>query len=200
MLSRRGQEFNMSVVGLNTLLKLVRLEEKLIEDLGERDLNNPEGVGLDLRLGSIHKIKKGGAFIEADGDAGLGKRKGVTTEEIASFRNGAKKQKEVKIKPGIYYLIQTIETINTPMNLMPVTYPRSSLFRAGLVLLYSKTDPGYKGKLTMGLINLSPFPVTLQMGARICNLVFFKIEGQTIAYRGQHQGGRVTPAEIERQV
>src|SRR3989344_5623061 len=109
----------MSVVGLNTLLELVRLEESLIEDLGERDLNNPEGVGLDLRLGSIHKIKKGGAFIESDGSEGLGKRKGVQTEELASYKVGAKKQKEVKIKSGVYYLIQTIETINTPLDMMP---------------------------------------------------------------------------------
>ena len=52
----------------------------------------------------------------------------------------------------------------------------------------------------MGLTNLSPFPVKLQMGARICNVVFFKIEGKTVKYRGQHQGGRVSPEKVERQV
>lgn len=189
----------MSVLGLDEILELVKLEEKLLEDLGERELTNPEGVGVDLRLGSVHKIIKGGAFIEVDGKDGLGKRKGVTTQEIAKFIPG-KKQKVVTIKPKDYFLIQTVEKINTPDNLMPVIFPRSSLFRAGLLLLNSKTDPGYKGSLTMGLTNLGPYPVKLQMGARICNMVFFQIAGKTVKYRGQHQGGRVSPSKTERQV
>lgn len=185
----------MSVIGLNIVMQRIE-EEILLENLGERDLTNPEGVGIDLRLGSVHKITKGGAFIEE----GLGKRKGVETKEIAKFIKGAKKQKFISIKPGQYYLVQTMESINTPFDLMPIVYPRSSLFRAGLLLLNSKTDPGYSGPLTMGLTNLSPFPVKLQMGARICNIVFHKIEGVTVKYRGQHQGGRVAPKKAEQQV
>ena len=190
----------MSVVGLDVILELVKLEEGLLVGLGERELANPEGVGFDLRLGSLHRIVKGGAFIEADGQENLGRRRGVVTREIAAFKPGAKKQQDVVIRPGKYYLAQTVELVNTPSDLMPVVYPRTSLFRAGLLLLNSKTDPGYRGTLTMGLVNLSPFPVRLQMGARICNMVFFRIEGKTVSYRGQHQGGRVTPRKTERQV
>ncbi|MFA5933522.1 MAG: hypothetical protein WCV81_04570 [Microgenomates group bacterium] len=189
----------MAVLGLDLVLIRIQ-EEALLENLGDRDMSNPEGVGLDLRLGAIHKIIKGGAFIEADGKAGQGKRKGVVTELIAEYKEGSDTQKDVLIKPGKYYLVQTLETVNTPQDLMPMIYPRSSLFRAGLLLLNSKTDPGYKGKLTMGLKNLSDFPVRLQMGARICNMVFYKIEGKTVNYRGQHQGGRVTPQKVEQQV
>lgn len=188
----------MSVLGLNEIHKRVK-KEKLIENLGTRDLNNPEGVGIDLRLGSVHKIVKGGAFIEADGESLLGKRKGVETKVVAEFVEG-QKQKEITIKPGDYYLAQTLEVINTPSDLMPIVHTRTSLFRAGLLLLNSKTDPGYCGKLTMGLTNLSPFPVKLQIGARICNIIFHKIKGKTVKYRGQHQGGRVSPKRAERQV
>lgn len=189
----------MAVIGIKIILKRVK-EERLIENLGQRELENPEGVGVDLRLGSIHKIVEGGAFIEVDGEAGLGRRKGVKTQVIAQFKPDLETQEEVVIEPGQYYLVQTFEIINTPSDLMPVVYPRSSLFRAGLLLLNSKTDPGYQGQLTMGLTNLSPFSVKLQMGARICNIVFFKIEGEVISYRGQHQGGRVSPHEVEQQV
>jgi hypothetical protein len=38
------------------------------------------------------------------------------------------------------------------------------------------------------------------MGARICHVVFEQIIGTSVAYRGQHQGGRVSPADSERQV
>ncbi len=189
----------MSVHGIDEVLKRVK-KEKLIKNLGDRELKNPEGVGVDLRLGALYKIVEGGAFIEADGKAGLGKRKGVKTKLLAKFHPRTDKQVEVIIKPGDYYLATTYETLNTPKDLMPLVFPRTSLFRAGLLLLNSKTDPGYKGQLTMGLKNLSEFEVRLQMGARICNIVFFKIEGSSIAYRGQHQGGRVSPHEEEQQV
>lgn len=189
----------MAIIGLDQVLKRVK-ESSLVENLGERELNNPEGVGVDLRLGAVHKIIEGGAFIEADGKAGLGRRKGVVTEKLAEFVPDSETQQEIIIKPGDYYLVSTFETLNTPDDLMPMVYVRSSLFRAGLLLLNTKTDPGYKGTLTMGLKNLSEFEVKLQLGARICNLVFFKIEGKTVNYRGQHQGGRVSPEKEEQQV
>ena len=189
----------MSVLGIDEIHKRLK-KQKLVEGLGERELKNPEGVGVDLRLGAIFKIVSGGAFIEADGKQGLGKRRGVKTELVAEFKKSKRKQAEVVIKPGEYYLASTLEIINTPKDLMPVVFPRTSLFRAGLLLLNSKTDPGYKGTLTMGFKNLFEFEVKLQMGARICNIVFFKIEGQTVSYRGQHQGGRISPHEQEQQV
>lgn len=189
----------MSVLGINEIHKRIK-KHGLIKNLGQRELENPEGVGIDLRLGSVHKIIKGGAYIEGDRVQGLGSRKGVETKEVAKFKVDEKEQIWIVIKPGEYYLVQTFEEINTPDDLMPIVHTRTSLFRSGLLLLNSKTDPGYKGVLTMGLTNLSPFPVKLQLGARICNIIFHKIEGKTVNYRGQHQGGRVSPEEEERQV
>lgn len=183
----------MSVIGIKEVVRRIQ-DDGLITGLGGRDLSNPEGTGIDLRLGAAHKMVEGGAYIEADGPAGLGKRRGVKTEEVASLKEG-EVQEELVIAPGEYYLVQTAETLKTPLDLMPMVYPRSSLFRAGLLLLATKTDPGYEGKLTFGLTNLSPFPVKLQMGARFCNIVFYKIDGEVIGYRGQHQGGRVSHGE-----
>ncbi len=187
----------MALIGIKEIVRRIN-EEGLITGLGGRDLSNPEGTGIDLRLGSVHNIVSGGAYIEADGAAGLGKRKGVTTEEIFKLKEGDL-QDVLVIKPGDYYLVQTAETINTPLDLMPMVYPRSSLFRAGLALFATKTDPGYKGPLTFGLTNLGLFDVSLQLGARICNIVFYRIEGEVIGYRGQHQGGRISHGE-EQQV
>ncbi|OGE44360.1 hypothetical protein A3B45_03730 [Candidatus Daviesbacteria bacterium RIFCSPLOWO2_01_FULL_39_12] len=189
----------MSVLGINEIHKRIK-KHGLIKNLGQRELKHPEGVGIDLRLGSVHKIVKGGAFIEGDRQQALGSRKGVETKEVAKFKDGDENHPWIVIKPGEYYLVQTVEEINTPKDLMPLVHTRTSLFRSGLLLLNSKTDPGYVGQLTMGLTNLSPFPVKLQLGARICNIVFHKIEGKTVKYRGQHQGGRISPKKVERQV
>lgn len=189
----------MSVLGLDQIHKRIK-KQKLVEGLGDRELNNPEGVGVDLRLGKIFEIVEGGAFIETDGKAGLGKRKGVKTKMLAEYKRDSDVQVDVLIKPGEYYLVQTVESVNTPQDLMPMVYSRGSLFRAGVLLLASKTDPGYKGVLTFGLANLSKFDLRVQMGARICNIIFHKIQGSSVGYRGQHQGGRVTPEEEEQQV
>lgn len=189
----------MSVLGTNEVLKRVK-KDKLIENLGNRELKNPEGVGVDLRLGAVYKITEGGAFIEGNRQQALGARRGVKTKLIAEFKKRKRNQEWVVIKPGDYYLASTVEIINTPNDLMPIVFPRTSLFRAGLLLLNSKTDPGYKGTLTMGLKNLSEFEVKIQLGARICNIVFVKIEGQVTTYRGQHQGGRISPQDEEQQV
>ncbi len=183
----------MSVIGINEVVRRIK-EENLITGLGGRDLSNPEGTGIDLRLGAVHKIIEGGANIEADGTAGLGKRSGVKTEELYRLKDGDA-QDTLVIKPGDYYLVQTAETITVPLDLMPMVYPRGSLFRAGLLLLCSKSDPGYTGQLTFGLTNLGPFEAKLQLGARFCNIVFYTIDGEVIGYRGQHQGGRISHGE-----
>lgn len=187
----------MSVLGIDQVLKRIK-EDKLIENLGGRDVDNPEGVGIDLRLGAVYKIAEGGAFIEADGEAGLGKRKGVKSELIAEYKEG--EAIEVTIEPAEYYLVKTIESLNVPKDLMPMVYGRGSLAKSGLFLFATKTDPGYQGFLGFGLYNFSKFPVKFQLGARFCNIIFHTIEGETIAYRGQHQGGRVSIEQEEQQV
>lgn len=189
----------MAVIGIDKLHQLVK-EIYLVENLGKRELENPEGCGFDLRLGVVNKIVEGGAFIEADGEAGLGLRKGVKTEEILRFKENSESPEFLVIKPGDYYLVQTIESVNLPSNLMVMIFPRSSLFRAGLQLLVTKGDPGYRGALTFGLTNIGAHEVKLQLGARICNVVFMEVEGGAVEYRGQAQGGRVSPEEAERQV
>jgi deoxycytidine triphosphate deaminase len=188
----------MSVLGVTEVLRRIK-EQELIVGLSPRELENPEGVGLDLRLLGVHVITEGGAFIEADGEEGLGLRRGVQTQPLAEWKEGGNNE-FVLIEPGRYYLVKTMERVNTPMDLMPIIYPRTSLLKAGLQLLASKTDPGYCGPLVFGLKNLSDFSVKLQLGARFCNIVFFTIEGVGTAYRGQHQGGRVSIKDTERQV
>ena len=173
---------------------------KIVKDLGERDLKNPEGASVDLRLGSIHRIVGGSAFIETDGVAGQGLRSGFETEQIHSFKDGEATQETVVIAPGEYYLVKTVETVDIPLDVLADFRARSSLFRAGLNLLTTVGSPGYKGELVFGLHNSGQHSVTLQLGARISQAVFYRLESEGIAYRGQNQGGRVTASGIEKQV
>ena len=178
------------ILGPKALLKLVKTE-KLVENLSERELTNPEGAGFDLRLGEVYKIS---------GDAFLGEteRKTADIKLVKEYKEGEKRT--IKIKPGDYFLVTTIESVNTPLDLTINFKPRTTTFRSGLFLRTGNVAPGYKGKLTFGLKNEGPVTVEIEMGARFVHVLFHEIKGEGSKYRGQWQGGRVSATKKEKQV
>jgi deoxycytidine triphosphate deaminase len=176
------------VLGPKKLLSLVK-NQKLVEGLSERELTNPEGAGFDLRLGEVYKIK-GTAFL------GEIHRKTADIKLIAKYGE----KKSVKIKPGDFLLVKTIETVNMPQNLTASITPRSTTYRSGLFLRVGNVPPGYQGGLTFGLKNEGPITVEIEMGARFVHIQFQEVLGGGNLYRGQWQGGRVTATKKEKQV
>jgi deoxycytidine triphosphate deaminase len=176
------------IISPKELLKLVKTK-KLVENLSDRELTNPEGAGFDLRLGEVFKIS-GSAFL------GETHRK---TADIALVKKYGK-DKSVKIKPGEFYLVKTIEKINLPINLSAQILPRTTTFRSGLFLRTGPIQPGYEGELTFGLKNEGPIIVEIEMGARFAHVIFSEIKGSGSKYRGQWQGGRVSATKREKQV
>nr|MBI5455439.1 2'-deoxycytidine 5'-triphosphate deaminase [Candidatus Levybacteria bacterium] len=158
------------------LLQLVKTK-KLVEGLSERELTNPEGAGFDLRLDEVYKIS-GSAFL------------GETHRQTPDIKSVAKfgKQKSIKIKPGDFFLVKTIEKINLPINLSAVIIPRTTTFRSGLFIRTGPIQPGYCGELTFGLKNEGPITVEVEMGARFVHVLFHEIKGAGSKYRGQWQG------------
>ena len=86
---------------------------------------------------------------------------------------------------------KTIERVNMPENIWAEIKARSTLIRCGVLLITTKVDPGYSGELTFGLFAVK-FDFPLEMGARIANITFHEVVGETSSYRGQWQGGRVS--------
>jgi len=78
-----------------------------------------------------------------------------------------------------------------PGNLVARILPRSTVFRNGCALITALVDPSFKGTLTMGLKNLSGFEFRFQPGARVAQLVFEEVSGETKPYEGHYQGGKV---------
>jgi deoxycytidine triphosphate deaminase len=177
------------ILGLDKLFQLIE-EKKLVENLSERELKNPEGAGFDFRIGEIYEIK-------GEGFLGIEERKTPNAKLVAKY--DPKEKKNFEIQPNKYYLFRTIEKVNLPQNLVLIFRPRSSTFRSGLILLSGNVQPGYSGQLTMGIYNPTNFSVKIELGARICHGLFLRVEGKTNLYRGQWQGGRVYAKEKERQ-
>lgn len=178
------------ILGPKQLLELVK-KKKLVEGLSERELTNPEGAGFDLRLGEAYEIT---------GDAFLGEthRKTADVELIKKYVQN--KKNVLKIKPGDFYLVKTIESVNMPENLTASITPRSTTYRSGLFLRTGNVPPGYCGGLTFGLKNEGPITVEIEMGARFVHIQFNEVSGGGNMYRGQWQGGRVTTTKKEKQV
>ncbi len=178
------------ILGPKLLLKLVK-DQKLVENLSERELTNPEGAGFDLRLGEVYRIK-GEAFL------GETERKTSDIELVQSYKEGDKRT--ITLHPGDFYLFKTIESFNTPQDLTINFKPRTTTFRSGLFLRTGNVAPGYKGPVTFAISNAGPCTVTIEMGARFVHAQFERVEGGGSMYRGQWQGGRVSATQREKQV
>ena len=50
------------ILGPKKLLQLVKTKQ-LVEGLAERELKTPEGAGFDIRLGEVHKLDGGKAYL-----------------------------------------------------------------------------------------------------------------------------------------
>jgi len=179
------------ILGPKKLLQLVK-KIKLVENLDNRELTTPEGAGFDIRLGEVHKIDRGIAYL------------GITHRETPKIKTVAKydekKVTSITIKPGQFYLLSSIETFNIPLNLTVNFKPRTTLFRSGLFLRTGNVAPGYHGKVTFGVKNEGPIAVTMELGCRFAHAQFYEVKGGGTQYKGQWQGGRVTTKSRERQI
>ena len=178
------------ILGVEELLKLVK-EKKLVENLSERELQNPEGAGFDLRLGEIHEIS-GKGFL------GIEERETPKTKLLVKY-DPNKKQSFI-FNPGKYYLIKTIEKINLPENILCLMRQRSTLHRSGVMIFTANVSPGYQGELIFGIMNLGSCEIKIELGARVVYAMFHEVKGKTNLYRGQWQGGRVSTDKKEKQI
>ena len=179
------------ILGPKHLLELVKTK-KLVVGLSARELTNPEGAGFDLRIGEVHKIVGGTAF--------LGEEERQTPDIETVLKYSKTKKKSITIFPNEFYLITTIEKVNLPKDITANFKPRTTTFRSGLFLRTGNVAPGYKGALSFAIKNEGPLPVTIEMGARIVHIQFHWVDGGGNMYRGQWQGGRVAATKKEKQV
>ena len=179
------------ILGIEKLRRLVK-EIKLVENLCDREMNNPEGAGFDLRLGEIYEL-------EGPGFLGVEERDTPKIKLIGNY-DPAKPENFFIFKPGRYYLIKTLEKVNLPVNLSGIIFPRTTMFRSGLGLFNGVVQSGYSGELTFGVCNLGRSDIKVSFGARVVHITFQEVLGAGNEYRGQWQGGRVATKGKETQV
>ncbi|HLB27762.1 MAG TPA: deoxyuridine 5'-triphosphate nucleotidohydrolase, partial [Dehalococcoidales bacterium] len=69
--------------------------------------------------------------------------------------------------------------------------PRSSLLRCGVTVNTAVWDAGYSGRSQSLLVVYNPLGFRLQKDARVVQLVFFRLTGETEGYKGAYQGENI---------
>lgn len=76
------------------------------------------------------------------------------------------------LKPGEFILALLTETLSIPANLCAHVRPRTHFTRMGILVTPQHCNPGYKGRLTIGILNASPNAVVLVPDLKIAQIVF----------------------------
>ena len=156
-------------------------------------LVEPEGVGVDIRIGSIWEMDKNSkAFLHKV------KRKTREYNKVAEFKEG--QDDKFILKPNVYYQFRSVEEVNVPSDLVGRFIARYNLLANGIMICGYKVDPGFYGKFQVPIVNLSGLDFEIELGARFAQFEFHRIDGESIKYRGQWKGGRMNMKKPEIQV
>lgn len=81
------------------------------------------------------------------------------------------------LAPGELVLGTTEEFVEIPDDMVAVVNGKSSLARLGLLIHITAgfIDPGFKGKITLEIYNLSRVPIILRAGKPICQISFMQL-------------------------
>ncbi len=92
----------------------------------------------------------------------------------------------IDLIPGPY-IITFNEIVHLPNNVMALARPRSSLLRCGVTVNTAVWDAGYSGRSQSLMVVHNPQGFRLQRNARVVQLVFLPLTGETEGYQGAYQ-------------
>lgn len=104
--------------------------------------------------------------------------KGVICPPLADETNVKENFSRIVLPPSELVLISTLEKIHIPNGYVGRVEGVSSLARIGLLVHITSgfIDPNFKGHITLEVVNMNRYPIILQDGARICQLVVEKLD------------------------
>jgi dCTP deaminase len=102
---------------------------------------------------------------------------------------------KVYIAPGEFLLAATSEWVTLKPTLVGRVEGKSSLARLGLIIHTTAgfIDPGFSGSITLELLNVNRWPITLTVGMPICQLSIDRLSGPANSYSGKYGGTRGVP-------
>ena len=94
---------------------------------------------------------------------------------------------DIVLKSGTCTLVHTLEWVELPLSLAAKLMCRSSFGRRGVLIGGGYVDPGFRGNLTLCLVNMGGEDVRLQKEERVVQMIFHQVTGSTDGYSGRYQ-------------
>lgn len=167
------------VLAKHDIEKLINTEPPLVEDyvnLAEQLQPN----GIDLTLRQIALLQSMGRITVDNGQRLVSEPAPLVFDGLGF----------IELPPGPY-LVTFNEIVHLPQNIMALGKPRSSLLRCGVTVHNAVWDAGYSGRSQALMVVYNPQGFRLQQNARIIQLVFLELSGETEGYQGTYQGENI---------
>lgn len=169
----------MAVLADTDIRRLIKRNPPLVEDHIDLDAQ-VQANGFELTLRDVSVIQSAGRIAVDNGQR-------VISEVSPLVFDGTG---DIDLIPGTY-LITYNEVVHLPKNLMALGRPRSSLLRCGVTIGTAVWDAGYEGRSQSLLVVYNSRGIRLQKNARIIQLVFLEMTGESEGYNGIYQGENV---------
>ena len=164
-------------------------KERIQERLIVTPLLEPDraigACGVDLRLGTEFIVMKKEAFPGLDFQTSSDMYRQLDRYRGRIVRNYGDK---FVMHPGQLVLGSTLEYVQIPPGLMAYVIGKSSWGRMGLIIATAtKVDPGFRGCITLEIINEGEVPLALYPGLPIAQLVLHATSGMADVYDGRYR-------------
>lgn len=103
---------------------------------------------------------------------------------------------ETTLEPGAFALGVTVEHFSLPDDVIAFVHDKSTWARRGLSLFNTVIEPGWRGYLTLELVNNSRAPINIPAHAPIAQIIFMRLEqAAAVPYAGKYQDQPANPVE-----
>ena len=169
----------MAVLSRQEIHRLLKQEPPLVEgwiDLEEQVQAN----GFDLTLREVAMLQSAGRIAVENSQRLVSDLAPLVFDGLGFM----------DLMPGSY-IVTYNEIVHMPRDLVALARPRSSLLRCGVTVGTAVWDAGYEGRSQSLLVVHNPLGFRLQRNARIVQLVFLRLSGETEGYQGTYQGENI---------
>jgi dUTP pyrophosphatase len=169
----------MPVLSGNDIRRLLKCNPPLIEGWLNLD-EQVQANGFDLTLRDVAGIQSAGTIAVSNSQRVL-----ADLSPLSFDANDF-----LGLSAGVY-MVTYNEIVHLPKNIMALGRPRSSLLRCGVNVGTAVWDAGYEGRSQSLLVVHNPKGFRVQKNARITQLVFMELTGESEGYNGVYQNENI---------
>ena len=163
-------------LGSEEIVKLIK-EKDLVKDFGQSLEKQIQPNGIDLTL---RKVESFSYCFDVIGTISVDGKTLPKTYELLPDKDGY-----YDLQQG-QYLIYVNETVKLPKGLAAISIQRSTIMRCGSMTQVGSWDSSYEGRGCCVLF-VGEKGIKIQKNARIVQMHFVPVSGQTFEYNGSYQ-------------